>query len=598
MKKLPVILSLTLLIFSFFSCDFTVNFMLNDYNGNFQQPAKTAEGVTPQPGDDDFFPEDMLFDRYIVYSDGTLNLSGPSPSKVTSYTWTMFDPEVEDEANQVIDVCLMGGFSTKTQRYVFYTPESGLEEGKTYQLQLRVEATNKRTYKDVCEVSVIKTYHTTSNSRSLIQNQNIHRTIMPTQENSLDGLTYWLEYKDANDAEAVSSFTKINQFQTMLDKGHFNIPLDEKCYSMTLYAVKDSSLEESNVKANAVLSATSVADLRYSSEVNFYLSSQKTELAGTVKLKLYTKGWETDGDTTVAVEITDLTDNPVSVTPTLNLTSISNDSTISSPNYEIELSPGSYNFNLCFTKNSKKYTWTDKLIVTSGCNINKTIGIPNVISSGRKQFKFYTNGWNFGTEDSIESVTIKYTGGTDTITPLREITSLTKENIGTDATTEVNYDIELETGKYTALITFKYMNCDFEWGYNFETPSGTTTIESVPIPKPDISGKYQLIAYPDTWDPTAYDGLTVAFNIKQGETEISVPSGSTEITLENFKDSSSTSETNNLEVELEPGTYKLNVIFTYESNEYIWDHDFTISAKQITEEKIGIPNLISGGASP
>lgn len=493
MKKYFLIPLLASLLFSFIGCNFDIDFMLNDYNSNFQQPAKTAEGVTPQPGDDDFFPEDMLFDRYIVYSDGTLNLSGPSKNKCLSYTWTMFDPELPEEESQEIDVTLMFGFSNRTQRYVFYTPESGLEPGRTYQLQLRVEATNKRVYKDICEISVIKTYHTNATTRSIITNPSAvsYRNIMPTENFNVNNLTYWLDYKDTNNPEDTGTLSKITPYEMTLNPGEFNIHLDKGCYSMTLYAVNNSEFTAENIVSNAVLSARTVADMRYSSQLNFYLTSKDTTLDGAVKLKIFTDGWTIDSDTDVSINLTNSTNEIITATPNISLTKSNIGSNSSTDvNYSVDLNPGTYNLNVTFEKNGKQYVWTDKVIVTSGCNSEATIGIPNVISSGRYQFILYTDDWTLGAEDTLDKVEIKHKNGTQTISSLKEHTTLTKENLGNNAdSTIVNLDIELETGKYELDLTYTYMGYEFTWVKYFSVVAGSIITDTATgIPKPDITG--------------------------------------------------------------------------------------------------------------
>ena len=153
---------LMILVGAFSSCVYSLDTLSDQYNENFkkntmlellaqQMEQKQKEDVypSPKPGDPDFDEDDMLFDEYFVYDDGTLNLSAPPSSY--NYKWVVRDPEL---GYREVEILKFWEGSGKNQReFVIYIPDSGLET-KTYQLSLTVYDVQGKEYSDVCGLIV------------------------------------------------------------------------------------------------------------------------------------------------------------------------------------------------------------------------------------------------------------------------------------------------------------------------------------------------------------------------------------------------------------------------------------------------------------
>ena len=155
------------LIFSFLflllasGCNQSVDDMLDGYNGGFNVGYVTVGNtdeseVVLEPGDEGFSQSDLLFNQYTVYDIGTLNLSAPASCK--SFSWILTDPTAEDDTAPV-EVKFYDGVTTsnrRTQEYVVYLPESGLEIGHTYYLTLKVVGKDGRTYTDLAQIFTVE----------------------------------------------------------------------------------------------------------------------------------------------------------------------------------------------------------------------------------------------------------------------------------------------------------------------------------------------------------------------------------------------------------------------------------------------------------
>ena len=135
--------------------------MLGDYNGGFNTGYLTVSNSDLseerlEPGDEGFSQSDLLFNQYTVYDIGTLNLSAPASCK--SFSWILTDPTAEDDIAP-IEVKFYDGVKTsnrRTQDYVVYLPEAGLEIGHTYYLTLTVVGKDGRTYTDLAQVFTVE----------------------------------------------------------------------------------------------------------------------------------------------------------------------------------------------------------------------------------------------------------------------------------------------------------------------------------------------------------------------------------------------------------------------------------------------------------
>ena len=90
-KKLRIyFLCLILLLSGFSSCVNSLDDLCDQYNENYKkntileylsqmqsEQAKHEDETQKKPGDIDFNQDEMLFEEYFVYDDGTLNLAAP-----------------------------------------------------------------------------------------------------------------------------------------------------------------------------------------------------------------------------------------------------------------------------------------------------------------------------------------------------------------------------------------------------------------------------------------------------------------------------------------------------------------------------------------
>ena len=162
MKRLVVLFDiLCFLALALTACNNSVNDMLEDYNEGFKTGYVTVSDSnlaeeTLEPGDEGFSQSSLLFAQYTVFDIGTLNLAAPASCK--SFSWVLTDPNAED-TTEPLKVTFYDGSSTtirRTQDYVVYMPESGLEIGHTYYLTLTVIGKDGRTYSDLAQIFTVE----------------------------------------------------------------------------------------------------------------------------------------------------------------------------------------------------------------------------------------------------------------------------------------------------------------------------------------------------------------------------------------------------------------------------------------------------------
>lgn len=166
-KKLRYsILCLIILCGLFSSCVNSIDDLYDQYNENFAQKSLLEQYLSQQqtetveeedehktPDDPDFDENDMLFDEYFVYEDGTLNLA--APHNCYNYSWTLRDPGLG--YREVPILAYWEGSGPDQREFVIYIPDTGLE-AKTYQLNLVVYDRNGKRYEDVCGIVIYPRY--------------------------------------------------------------------------------------------------------------------------------------------------------------------------------------------------------------------------------------------------------------------------------------------------------------------------------------------------------------------------------------------------------------------------------------------------------
>lgn len=175
MKKNLLYLFLCLIILNglFSSCINSIDDLYDQYNENFAQNTlleqylsqqKTEEGEENDqktPYDPDFKQEDMLFDEYFVYNDGTLNLA--APPKCYNYKWILRDPAAGYKEVEILKY--WEGSGPDQRSFVIYIPDTGLES-RTYQLSLIVYDFDGNRYHDECGIIIYDHYNYVSEDDS------------------------------------------------------------------------------------------------------------------------------------------------------------------------------------------------------------------------------------------------------------------------------------------------------------------------------------------------------------------------------------------------------------------------------------------------
>lgn len=193
---------------------------------------------------------------------------------------------------------------------------------------------------------------------------------------------------------------------TLSREGEVIINLAKADYDFELFAVIRGAGEteapaqssEGTLKQAAVLVGYANADIRNDDTVNFYLTAEGLTKSGGVALSLFTDGWDiadfpdysaivlmsytkattvgtdtyTEGTTVAGTQVPADASNPTDAIALPNAAP-------ATANYSKTVQPGTYNFEVRFTNNTKSYTWSDRIIVLPGQTTEQEIGIPLVI---------------------------------------------------------------------------------------------------------------------------------------------------------------------------------------------------------------------------
>lgn len=147
-----------------FSCNNSVDDMLEDYNGGFKKgyvklkEKQDESDEVLQPGDEGFDQTKMLRDEYFLGWDSTLNLYAPETAE--RFQWYISDPDDSDNTPVNFKPCGSDFIVSEitTRRFSLYAEDSELEDGTTYKLTLNVWKGGKR-YWDVCSLVVYQHYY-------------------------------------------------------------------------------------------------------------------------------------------------------------------------------------------------------------------------------------------------------------------------------------------------------------------------------------------------------------------------------------------------------------------------------------------------------
>lgn len=403
MKKASAfVLSLSILILVLLgSCSNSVEDMISGYNSGFK-PASTTyttettsdeSDVVYEPGDDQFYAEDMLYPSYVISQNSTLNLAGPK--NCSRYTWSMYDPD--DETDTELKITLMNGYTTTTRKYVLYVPASGLYASKTFKLRLSVLGNDGHLYTDTCGISVYKDYYfSESSNRSVVSESDsssgISRMILPDAYSVSDENLYYYLYAKSSVTGKIYGPDRINVTKDTSDAsgktGSIFVDLPKSNYYMTLYCTKGLASNESStevIKADSVLIGYATADLRYNQDVSFYMTSKDLTRAGYFQIKVYTDGWslnDTDyPEYTVSAEVvnTDGTSVDVGYTTELTNSNLTANTAPANPNLNFTIAPGTYTLKISFSNGTKTFSWSDNIVIISGNTTEATIGLPLII---------------------------------------------------------------------------------------------------------------------------------------------------------------------------------------------------------------------------
>lgn len=249
----------------------------------------------------------------------------------------------------------------------------------------------------------------------------------------------WFYLCSKNNTAKASSFTNpvavtVNEDEndTTHHTGSVVINLKKADYDFILYAVPKGeneqtapSFDETPITQQAVLVGYANADIRTDDKVDFYLTAEGLTATGSVSLKLFTAGWKISEypGYKANVRITYTKDTKIDQT-----THSSGAVVDASPkeisnlpyeepddaNYAITIRPGTYNFEVEFKKDSRSYTWSDRIVVLPGQATKKTVGIPLVIDKAPAKPKDFKVGYIDPANETTQYYTAEFVwDGTD-----------------------------------------------------------------------------------------------------------------------------------------------------------------------------------------
>ncbi len=134
------------------SCSNSLPDMVDEYNEFFV----VKEGIEDS-SNEEFAASAMLYDKYFVADNETLNLF--APVGCSSVVWTLTDPSNAEKGSNFAKLFSATDVGYNKRRFVFYVPDSKLEVDKTYKLTLQV-VYNSKSYTDTCLIVIYKSSDT------------------------------------------------------------------------------------------------------------------------------------------------------------------------------------------------------------------------------------------------------------------------------------------------------------------------------------------------------------------------------------------------------------------------------------------------------
>lgn len=220
------------------------------------------------------------------------------------------------------------------------------------------------------------------------------RTILPGSDSYKDMYFYlWGKNKITGQEIAVSKA----EFNPTTDSttGTINInQLASTSYELYLGATKTeiTNNDINLIKQNLYYVGFATADLRYSTQVVFYLTPYAVSGYGSVSLKLYFP-WSFPGYYNVLTGLYDLTtdaeirqnyttDSGVINPGTIRqLASLPSDAEHAESFEVIKIKPGTYNFKVSFEGLGKRYLWADTITILANRQTSATIAVPNIVEN-------------------------------------------------------------------------------------------------------------------------------------------------------------------------------------------------------------------------
>lgn len=255
------------------------------------------------------------------------------------------------------------------------------------------------------------------------------RTILPDTL-SVNDLDFYILGKDKNSGAVLEFSTKTGvskvlkvEFTSCSDDGRsgcFNLELASPHFIMTMFAVKagtdvktGAEYNGEKISLNAIFMGSATGDIN-STTINFYLSGDslygQNGYKGNVKFGLYTKDWsytddeynnaisnfkckvglyKVDLNQTVVYEKSDYNipvfyTNPTGLQKGIpsSFSDFTGEMDIFDTSVTSGIIPGVYSFTVCFydIRSSRRYYYSDLIMILANRNIERLIEIPNVIA--------------------------------------------------------------------------------------------------------------------------------------------------------------------------------------------------------------------------
>lgn len=317
------------------------------------------------------------------------------------------------------------------------------------------------------------------------------RTITPAALDGTSGLKFYLGglNKVTGDKLYATNVTFVSDGGSKT-KGKVTVDLEPSNYSFTLVALLDkdvadagitSTTEVSSLLNKAVLVGYANADLRYpeeASKVKFYLSSDGLKGTGSLSLSFYLDGWSNSSKAQKIGGVGDNKDAKVISQAEIKLTTYRSNTLVtgtdvtsvkfeqyieSSTTYSYNkdtkttlgtLQAGTYNVVVTFTKDGRKYSYSDDVKILPSQETTATIGIPDLLVGAPEAPKNFTQSYADSLSNEADNYYVFFNWTDDSKTEQYfeiQVFDIGSTQLGTDAKNEeANWaDSILETNTYS-----------------------------------------------------------------------------------------------------------------------------------------------------